>query len=162
MNQGLNGLNSQDLKNNMSNEPEYEILRTEGIECNGISESDSTTSLMYAGLQKTKRKKRHKHKRNKYKRSKNLDNSDEFNYDTEISEKNLQDSSSSSSTSSTSSSTSQLDNNFTMTKRVKLMFGNEMKILNIPKKIENTTSSDATNSFLKSNSKSILVTNVFN
>lgn len=144
------------LSINDDNEPEYEILRTEGIDCNGISETESTSSLIFsAGVKRSKRKKRHKHKK---KRNKKFMNSNEFNFDQDS---NLEESSS---FHEDANEHCKIQNNFTTTKRVKLMFGNEMKILNIPDKIETSTEADA---LLKTNAnlipaKSILVTNVFN
>ena len=144
------------LSMNDDNEPEYEILRTEGIDCNAISETESTTSLIFSGVKRSKRKKRHKHKR---KRNKNkFIDSNEFNFDQDS---NLEESSS---FNEDGNDHCKIQSNFTTTKRVKLMFGNEIKILNIPDKIETSNEAD---SLLKTNSnllpaKSILVTNVFN
>lgn len=150
---------SDKLSMNDDNEPEYEILRTEGIDCNDISETESTTtSLIFSerDVKRSKRKKRHKHKR---KRNKKLLDSNEFNFDQDS---NLEESSSFNEDGSNDHC--KIQNNFTTAKRVKLMFGNEMKILNIPDKIE---TSNEPESLLKPNTnllpaKSILVTNVFN
>ncbi|KAL7052270.1 hypothetical protein ACKWTF_004832 [Chironomus riparius] len=142
------------LSMNDDNEPEYEILRTEGIDSNGISETESTTSLIFSGVKRSKRKKRHKHKRKRNK-NKYID-SNEYNFDQDS---NLEESSS---FNEDGNEHCKIQNNFTTAKRVKLMFGNEMKILNIPDKIETSNEAD---SLLNSNllpAKSILVTNVFN
>jgi hypothetical protein len=126
------------------NEPEYEILRTEGIDCDGISENESTSTLIFTGIKRSKRKKRHKHKKNK--RSKKFDNSDEF---TNYSEQTCNNSSETSSHYDEAEEDKQ--QNYTRAKRVKLMFGNEMKILNIPDKTSSSTESD-----LKSNTSSLI------
>lgn len=145
----------------VDNEPEYEILRTEGIDCNGISETDSTTSLVFAGMKRTKRKKRHKHKK---KRNKKLLDSHEFDYNSKICEDNINNTSDSNDIAEKKCNS---QSNFTTAKRVKLMFGNEMKILNIPDKIQNSSNDSEQFLINKSNAnllpaKSILVTNVFN
>jgi hypothetical protein len=122
------------------NEPEYEILRTEGID--GISENESTSTLIFTGIKRSKRKKRHKHKKNKCKRSKKYSStSDDF---SNFSEQTCNNSSEASS-SHFDEAEEDKPQNYTRAKRVKLMFGNEMKILNIPDK------SSSTESDLKSN-----------
>ncbi|KAG5675654.1 hypothetical protein PVAND_005541 [Polypedilum vanderplanki] len=127
------------------NEPEYEILRTEGIDCTGISENESTSTLIFTGIKRSKRKKRHKHKKSK--RNKKFSNSDEF---TNYSEQTCNNSSETSSHYDETEEDKQ--QNYTRAKRVKLMFGNEMKILNIPDK----TSSSTSESDLKSNTTSLI------
>jgi hypothetical protein len=148
------------LNMNGDNEPEYEILRTEGID---NSETDSNLSLNFSGVKKNKHKKRHKRKKNKSKkfRKEKLD----------FHEKQvLNDTDNHSITTSTDVSRckkSELKHNFPTAKRVKLMFGNEMKILNIPEKVEDTEKDKESFVINKSSSnllsaKSILVTNIFN
>lgn len=155
------------------NELQYEILRTEGIHSE-TSESESVPSLhLEMRNKKPKHKKKHKHKKNKSKhRESSFDkrfNNDNINLEklkiqTKVDKsKNM---------------------TFTSTKRVKLMFGNEMKIRNLPdnRNDMSNTSRDVsplhscmssrdevtdpiTSGLAKSSlnpSKGILLTNVFN
>lgn len=108
------------------NEIQYEILRTEGINSE-LSESESVPSL-HLGLinKKPKHKKKHKHKKSKYRRKY---------YDEEKNNGNNLDLDALALSRNDSEKIKNM--NFTNTKRVKLMFGNEMKILNIPESIRN-------------------------
>lgn len=160
-----------DSGNSDDNEPQYEILRTEGIDYEGISEDESTSSLNIDMLnKKPKHKKRHKHrKKNKYRRQEKYFNNGGFSFDKNLKGEclNLEE------TQSEQISTEALSEKQSY-KRVKLMFGNEMKIVDIPGKIAtNETPSTSTPeiSFRASNMnspnhnmlpKGILVTNVFN
>lgn len=108
------------------NEIQYEILRTEGINSD-LSESESVPSMHLDLInKKPKHKKKHKHKKSKYRRKyydeeKSSTNGDNLDLDALALSRNDSD---------------KIKNmNFTNTKRVKLMFGNEMKILNIPESI---------------------------
>lgn len=145
-----------DDKSNMKafdNEPEYEILRTEGIDCNGLSENESTSSLIFAGIKRSKRKKRHKHKKSKCKERnrEKFDNADEFNhYSDQLSNNSSE---ASSNYEEIEHDAAKHQNNFTTAKRVKLMFGNEMKILNIP---DNTSTVAESDSLIKSNTPSLI------
>jgi hypothetical protein len=125
-----------DFESGVESELQYEIIRaSEGINSD-MSECESE-SLPSSGTisKKSKRKKRHKRKKNKYRDDKKLNEAGR--------DMNIED----------------LNNKHTTTKRVKLMFGNEMKILNIPESIENeTTTLESPNT----NLKGILLTNVFN
>lgn len=147
------------------NELQYEILRTEGIHSE-TSESESVPSLhLEMRSKKPKHKKRHKHKKNKSKhRESSFDkrfNNDNIHLEKlKIEKPNTM--------------------TYTSTKRVKLMFGNEMKIRNIPENrndISNTSldvtsfhpreeiSDPMTSGLAKTAlnpSKGILLTNVFN
>lgn len=148
------------------NELQYEILRTEGIHSE-ISESESAPSLHLDMINK-KHKKHKKHKKSKYRREKKyFDEEKRLKNDDNISLEKLE---------IRNSSDKVKNMNFTNTKRVKLMFGNEMKILNIPESLgkeDNSTldqtSSSSSSSFAVGNSKTtlipakgILLTNVFN
>lgn len=144
------------------NELQYEILRTEGIDSE-ISESESAPSLHLDMInKKPKHKKKHKHKKSKYRREKKYYDEGKSSYAKHFNDDNI--------------SLEKLDlqhnpehntkhMNFTNTKRVKLMFGNEMKILNIPENIRNETNSpshDQSSSSSLIPTKGILLTNVFN
>lgn len=141
------------------NELQYEILRTEGIN-SGISESESSLQIDMM-TKKPKHKKHKKHKKSKYRREKKF-------YEEEKS--NLVKSFDDNMTLEKLDLKTNSNMNFTNTKRVKLMFGNEMKILNIPD--SNGSSHDqalpSSSSFVgnkKSSllpAKGILLTNVFN
>lgn len=99
------------------NEIQYEILRTEGINSD-LSDSESVPSLH------KKHKKKHKrgHKKSKYRRKyDDEEKSNGNNIDLDALALSRND--------------SEKIKNFTSTKRVKLMFGNEMKILNIPESV---------------------------
>jgi hypothetical protein len=163
-----------DSGNSDDNEPQYEILRTEGIDYEGISEDESTTasSLSLDLLnKKPKHKKRHKHrKKNKYRRQEKYFNNDGFSFD-----KNLNGERLNSETRAEQISTDEVTSEKQNYKRVKLMFGNEMKIVDIPGKIvsnEAPSTSTPEIGFRSSNNmnspnhnmlpKGILVTNVFN
>lgn len=137
------------------NELQYEILRTEGINSE-LSESESVPSMHLDRInKKPKHKKKHKHKKSKYRREKKYYNEEkQFNGDSIGLEKlDLQ---------NNRNGTKNI--NFTNTKRVKLMFGNEMKILNIPENIRNEPTSpiDQSSSSSLIPTKGILLTNVFN
>lgn len=130
-----------DFESGVESEPQYEIIRaSEGIhsdmemsefELESLPASEETLS------KKSKRKKRHKRKKNKYRDAIERDEEEKQaeNGTTEVQpdEPPLQQPS--------------LSFAATTTKRVKLLFGNEMKILNIPESIGKETSSlDAANS----------------
>lgn len=136
------------------NELQYEILRTEGINSE-LSDSESVPSMHLDMIsKKPKHKKKHKHKKSKYRRQKKYyDEEKRFNDDNIGLEKlDLQ-----------NNPDSTRSMNFTNTKRVKLMFGNEMKILNIPENIRNESSSlDQSSSSSLIPTNGILLTNVFN
>lgn len=156
-----------DFGNNGSddNELQYEILRTEGINSE-ISESESAPSLHLDMITK-KHKKHKKHKKSKYRREKKYFDEEKSNNGDNISLEKLE---------IRNASEKVKNMNFTNTKRVKLMFGNEMKILNIPESLgkeENSshdqTSTSTSSTFAVGNSKpalipakGILLTNVFN
>jgi hypothetical protein len=135
-------------------ELQYEILRTEGIHSGSESESSVQKDML---SKKPKHKKRHKHKKSKYRRQKKFYDEDKSSFDSNINLEKLD-----------------LKTNSNMnfqTKRVKLMFGNEMKILNIPDSTgshDQSSPSSSSSSFEgnKRNSllpaKGILLTNVFN
>lgn len=151
---------------------QYEILRTEGINSD-ISESESAPS-MHLDLvsKKPKHKKKHKHKKSKYRRQKKYYDEEKSGYGKRFNDDNID-----LGKLELQNNADRMQNmNFTSTKRVKLMFGNEMKILNIPDNITNDannsthdqTSSTTSSSFAVDNSKSsllpakgILLTNVF-
>lgn len=147
------------------NELQYEILRTEGINSE-ISESESAPSLHLDTINK-KHKKHKKHKKSKYRREKKYFDEEKANNDASMGLEKLD---------IRNASEKVKGLNFTNTKRVKLMFGNEMKILNIPESLgkeENSTrdqtSTSTSSSFAVGNSKAalipakgILLTNVFN
>lgn len=137
------------------NELQYEILRNEGISSES-SDSESVPSMHLDMVnKKPKHKKKHKHKKSKYRRQKKYyDEEKRFNDDNISLEKlDLQ-----------NDPDNTRNMNFTNTKRVKLMFGNEMKIINIPENIRNDTSSaiDQSSSSSIIPTKGILLTNVFN
>lgn len=149
--------------NSDDNELQYEILRTEGIHTD-ISESESAPSLHLDMINK-KHKKHKKHKKSKYRREKKYYEEGKSSHnDDNISLEKL----------AIRNSSDKVT--FTNTKRVKLMFGNEMKILNIPESLgkeDNSTldqtSTSTSSAFTVGNSKStlipakgILLTNVFN
>jgi hypothetical protein len=141
------------------NELQYEILRTEGIN-SGISESESSLHIDML-TKKAKHKKRHKHKKSKYRKQKKF-YEEEKSFDDNINLEKLD----------LKTNSEKLQNmKFSNTKRVKLMFGNEMKILNIPSDSNGSShdqSSPSSSSFVgnkKSSllpAKGILLTNVFN
>lgn len=153
------------------NELQYEILRTEGINSE-ISESESAPSLHLDMINK-KHKKHKKHKKSKYRREKKYYDEEKSSFEKRL---NGDDNISLEKLEIRNSSDKVKNMNFTNTKRVKLMFGNEMKILNIPESLgkeENSTldqtSSSSSSSFAVGNSKTalipakgILLTNVFN
>lgn len=137
------------------NELQYEILRTEGINSE-LSDSESVPSLHLDMInKKPKHKKKHKHKKSKYRREKKYYNEEKHFNDGNIGLEKLDLQNNPDNTRSM---------NFTNTKRVKLMFGNEMKILNIPENIRNETSSplDQSSSSQLVPKNGILLTNVFN
>lgn len=142
------------------NELQYEILRTEGIESE-LSESESAPSLHLDMInKKPKHKKKHKHKKSKYRREKKYYDEEKSSYVKHFNDDNI--SLEKLDLQNNPENTKQM--NFTNTKRVKLMFGNEMKILNIPENIRNETNSpshDQSSSSLIP-TKGILLTNVFN
>ena len=134
------------------NELQYEILRTEGINSE-ISDSESVPSMHLDMInKKPKHKKKHKHKKSKYRREKKYYDEEKHFNDGNIGLEKLD------------LQNNPRNMNFTNTKRVKLMFGNEMKILNIPENIRNETSSplDQSSSPPLIPTKGILLTNVFN
>lgn len=155
------------------NELQYEILRTEGINSE-ISESESAPSLHLDMINK-KHKKHKKHKKSKYRREKKYFDGEKSSFDKRL---NNDDNNISLEKLEIRNSSDKVKNmNFTSTKRVKLMFGNEMKILNIPDSLgkeenstlDQTSSSSSSSSFTVGNSntalipaKGILLTNVFN
>lgn len=123
---------SPDFVSADSSEPEYEILRTEGME--GFSDHSSEVSSNCS-----KQKKRHKHKKNKYQRDRDDEDMKKNNHICELDEKSFQ----------------------IPTKRVKLLFGeNEMKILNIPSTVEDVRLKSNSN-LMPAHKNNILVTNVF-
>lgn len=135
-------------------ELQYEILRTEGIHSGSESESSLHKEML---SKKPKHKKRHKHKKSKYRRQKKFYEEDKSSFDdSNINLEKLD--------LKTNSNV-----NF-QTKRVKLMFGNEMKILNIPDSNgshdQSPPSSSSSFEGNKRNSlipaKGILLANVFN
>jgi hypothetical protein len=158
-----NGIGASD-----DNELQYEILRTEGIHSE-TSESESVPSSHLDMIsKKPKHKKRHKHKKSKYRRQKKYYDEEKSNCVTNFDGDNI--------------NLEKLDlqtnpdmlknNNFTNTKRVKLMFGNKT-ILNIPENIGNESSSldqspPSSSAFVGKTktsllpAKGILLTNVFN
>lgn len=131
-----------DFESGVESEPQYEIIRaSEGIhsdmemsefELESLPASEETLS------KKSKRKKRHKRKKNKYRdaierdgEEKQAENGTEVQPDEPAPQQ----------------PSKSLSFAATTTKRVKLLFGNEMKILNIPESIGKETSSlDAANS----------------
>lgn len=141
-NNGISGVSDD-------NELQYEILRTEGISSD-VSESESVPSLQLdMRNKKPKHKKKHKHKKSKSRRQKKYYDEEKSNYEKNLNNDNM--------------NLEKLEiqkMNFTSTKRVKLMFGNEMKILNIPENIGSTPSSSSSpRHHIK---EGILLTNVFN
>lgn len=156
---GNNGVEESELQ--------YEILRTEGIHSE-TSESESVPSLANIDMinKKPKHKKKHKHKKNKYRREKKYYNEGKRYNDDNISLDKLD---------LQNGAEHPRNMNFTSTKRVKLMFGNEMQILNIPESIRSETSHTtleqtsppSSSPFSVGNNKTsltkgILLTNVFN
>lgn len=131
-----------DFESGVESEPQYEIIRaSEGIHSD-MSEFEIESLPSSETISKrSKRKKRHKRKKNKYRDEEkplideklvvNSQQEDDHEETTEID----------------SNSSKNLSFATTTTKRVKLMFGNEMKILNIPESIgKETTSLDSSNS----------------
>lgn len=148
------------------NEIQYEILRTEGINSE-LSESESVPSLHLDMInKKPKHKKKHKHKKSKYRRERKYYDDEKNGNGDSIGLDSLE----------LKNDSEKIKNmNFTNTKRVKLMFGNEMKILNIPDNIGNESKSPPldppppTPTFVVGSpkaplipTKGILLTNVFN
>lgn len=130
-----------DFESGVESEPQYEIIRaSEGIhsdmemsefELESLPASEETLS------KKSKRKKRHKRKKNKYR--------DAIERDEE--EKQAENGTIEVQPDEPPPQQPSLSFAATTTKRVKLLFGNEMKILNIPESIGKETSSlDAANS----------------
>lgn len=132
-----------DFESGVESEPQYEIIRaSEGIhsdmelsefELESLPASEETLS------KKSKRKKRHKRKKNKYRDAIERDEEEKQaeNGTTEVQPDEP----------APQQPSKSLSFAATTTKRVKLLFGNEMKILNIPESIGKETSSlDAANS----------------
>jgi hypothetical protein len=123
----------------------YEIInRTDGINSE-TSESESVPSLINKKQMKKMKKKMKKKKRNKeykyYEEDKRLEDGNNIN----LEKLDLQNN----------------PDKIKSMKRVKLMFGNEMKILNIPENIIGNEQKPSDQSIV-SNAKGILLTNVFN
>lgn len=156
------------------NELQYEILRTEGIHSE-LSDSESVPSMHLDMIsKKPKHKKKHKHKKSKYRREKKYYDEEKASFGKPFNDDNID-----LQKLDLKNSSDRLANmNFTSTKRVKLMFGNEMKILNIPSHIgnepngtshdESSASPPSSSTFAVGNTKSslmpakgILLTNVF-
>lgn len=133
------------------NELQYEILRTEGINSE-LSESESVPSLHLDIRNKKPKHKKKKHKKNKSRREKKYYDEEKSSYEKRLHNDNI--------------NLEQLEiqndpektknMNFTNTKRVKLMFGNEMKVL----EIESGPTASEKPSLVPT--KGILLKNVFN
>lgn len=157
------------------NELQYEILRTEGIHSE-LSDSESVPSMHLDMIsKKPKHKKKHKHKKSKYRREKKYYDEEKPSFGKPFNDDNID----LEKLDLKNNSDRMTNMNFTSTKRVKLMFGNEMKILNIPGHIGNiepsasshdqSSTSLPSSSFAVNNTKSsllpakgILLTNVCN
>lgn len=128
-----------DFESGVESEPQYEIIRaSEGIHSDmsefEIESLPSTETIS----KKSKRKKRHKRKKSKYRADKERD-------DEKLAENGADDEHAPADNEAKRSKN--LSFAATTTKRVKLMFGNEMKILNIPDGIgKETTTLDSSNS----------------
>lgn len=111
------------------NELQYEILRTEGIHSE-LSDSESVPSMHLDMIsKKPKHKKKHKHKKSKYRREKKYYDEEKPSYGKSFNDEHID----LEKLDLKNNSERMTNMNFTSTKRVKLMFGNEsLKILNIP------------------------------
>lgn len=128
-----------DFESGVESEPQYEIIRaSEGIHSDMSEFEIESLPSSETISKKSKRKKRHKRKKNKYRDEEELIDKKLVANDQEVDHET---------TEIDSTKSKNLSFATTTTKRVKLMFGNEMKILNIPESIgKETTSLDSSNS----------------